>query len=159
MSKKIQRMYVDTSAIGGVFDDDPFAVGCKPFFELVRQKKYIILVSDVTQLELENAPGNVGSFLGTLPTDVIEFCQVNEEIENLAQSYIDLGVLTSKSINDARHVATATVYDADYIVSCNFKHLVNAIRIAKFNAVNVLKGYGTIDIKRPEEVIDYDISE
>jgi len=110
----------------------------------------------MTYQELKKAPGYVKALIDGLSSDVRVFCKVTDEVKNLAQSYIDFGVLKEKNINDAIHVATATVYHADCIVSCNFKHMVNRIRIAQFNEVNQCKGYGIIDIKRPEEVIDYD---
>ena len=53
---------------------------------------------------------------------------------------------------DARHVAAATVAGADVILSWNFKHIVNYERIRKFNGVNALKGYSTIEIHSPLEM-------
>ena len=155
MQMPVPKMYVDTSAIGGVFDDESLAFGCKPFFDLVMKKKFQILVSNMTYQELSRAPGYVMALIDGLASDVRIFCTVTDEVKNLAQSYIDFGVLTEKSINDAIHVATATVYHADCIVSCNFRHMVNRTKIAQFNEVNRRQGYGMIDIKRPEEVIDY----
>ena len=38
---------------------------------------------------------------------------------------------------------------ADLILSWNFKHIVNYARIRKFNAVNLMKGYKTLDIRSP----------
>ena len=124
--------------------------------EFVEQGKYIVLTSDLIRDELTEAPEHVRSFVKSLPEHVFEFCHLDDEAIILAQKYIDAGALTGKSLNDARHVAVATVHNADCIVSCNFKHLVNRVRIAKFNGVNSLAGYQAIDIKKPEEVIDYD---
>lgn len=42
------------------------------------------------------------------------------------------------------------------LVSWNFKHIVNVIRIRGYNAVNLKLGYPTIDIRSPKELIDYE---
>jgi hypothetical protein len=46
-------------------------------------------------------------------------------------AYVAGGVLGKTSRSDAIHVATATVAEADLIVSWNFKHIVNYNRIHK----------------------------
>jgi hypothetical protein len=54
------------------------------------------------------------------------------------------------------HCALATIHKADVLVSWNFKHIVNVIRIRGYNAVNMKLGYPTIDIRSPKELIDYE---
>ena len=62
------------------------------------------------------------------------------------------GVVTSKSINDATHVAAATVARADAIVSWNFKHIVRLDKMKAYNQINLLNGYGILTIISPKEV-------
>ena len=76
----------------------------------------------------------------------------DDEVTALAEAYIAAGVLGRASELDARHVATATVARADVLLSWNFKHIVNYDRIRKFNGVNVLNGYSTIDVRSPLEM-------
>jgi predicted nucleic acid-binding protein len=152
MSRK-PRLYIDTSAVGGVFDDFAKFNGCKEFFDLVQDGKYIVLISDITISELARAPRYVQDVLDGLPKECIEFCFVDEEAKSLAQKYIEAGILTDKDINDAEHVALATIHNVNCIVSCNFKHLVKASKIAQFNSVNMLNNYGMIDIRRPGDLL------
>jgi predicted nucleic acid-binding protein len=56
---------------------------------------------------------------------------------------------------DAQHIATATVSHADVLVSWNFKHIVNLLRIRAYNAVNLKYGYPLLEIRTPQEVINY----
>jgi len=63
--------------------------------------------------------------------------------------------LTPKWLDDALHVALASISGCDGIVSWNFKHIVHYQKIPRFNAVNVLQGYKEIMIYSPLEVIDY----
>ena len=65
-------------------------------------------------------------------------------------------IVSRKSVDDAMHVALATVSNARMIVSWNFKHIVNFQKIPLYNAVNKLKGYDSIEIYSPQEVIEYE---
>lgn len=66
---------------------------------------------------------------------------------------VELLTVTPKYTDDARHVAACTVSKIDYLVSWNFRHLVNVQRETGFNAVNLLQGYRTIRIVNPLELI------
>jgi hypothetical protein len=53
------------------------------------------------------------------------------------------------------HVAYATVYCMDVLLSWNFKHLANVRREARVSAVNVAEGYGhMLRMVSPIEVED-----
>ncbi|MHC4874268.1 MAG: PIN domain-containing protein, partial [Planctomycetota bacterium] len=69
-----------------------------------------------------DAPDKVISVFDSLPEDILERLNITEEVIDLAQKYIDANVLGKASISDSLHVATATVYNADLILSWNFKH-------------------------------------
>lgn len=56
--------------------------------------------------------------------------------------------------DDDLHVAIATVYRADIIVSWNFKHIVQRRRIHGFDAVSTLMDYRPPDIFSPREIIE-----
>ena len=74
----------------------------------------------------------------------------------MAEQYLKAGVLGRASIDDATHVAAATVAGADLILSWNFMHIVNFNRILGFNSVNTRYGYRSMVILSPWEVIDED---
>jgi hypothetical protein len=79
--------------------------------------------------------------------------RVNEEIRDLAEAYVNHGVVSQKYKDDALHVAACTVARIDLLVSWNLRHLVNLRREAGFNAVNFLHGYHKILIVRLLELI------
>ena len=87
-----------------------------------------------------------------VPGDAAEAVEVSDEALALARSYVDAGVLSPTCLSDAIHVATATIADADVIVSWNLRHIVNYRRIQVFNAENMRQGYPTIDIRSPLEL-------
>lgn len=144
--------YVDTSVWGGV-EDDEFSEWTIPFFDQVKDGTFKIILSDVVTNELETAPETVHKVLKTIPDNqlVIEYL-TSEQIE-LAGRYIEEGALPKKYEIDAQHIAMATTLKADTLVSWNFKHMVNFFRIRKYNAINLLSGYSTIDIRTPKEII------
>lgn len=74
------------------------------------------------------------------------------EITELAQIYVKNNIVPQKYIDDARHIACATVYDLDIIVSWNFKHIVKRKTIIMTKQVNLLHGYKSIEIYSPAEV-------
>ena len=63
------------------------------------------------------------------------------------------GVVTPRFVDDALHVAMASVHGIRLIVSWNFKHLVNVRREDGLNAVNLLEGGPPIRIVSPKEII------
>ncbi len=52
-------------------------------------------------------------------------------------------------MDDATHVAAATVARADAIVSWNFRHIVRLRKIKAYNQVNLAQGYGILTILSP----------
>ncbi len=145
------RVYVDTSVFGGVHDEE-FARASRRFFELVGKGTYTVLLSVETSRELEGAPTEVVETVNGLPPDAVESVEIDEEVEALAAAYLDAGVVSAASREDALHVAAATVAGADLVLSWNFKRIVRYDRVRGFNGVNALKGYRPLDIRSPLEV-------
>ena len=145
------RIYVDTSVIGGCLDVE-FAAESQQLIEAIRNNKAIMLLSNLILDELANAPLDVRNILTLISNDVIENVPLTEEIITLRNAYLTAGVVTSKSINDATHVAAATVARADAIVSWNFKHIVRLDKMKAYNQINLLNGYGILTIISPKEV-------
>jgi len=145
------RVYVDTSVFGGV-NDAEFAEPSKRFMARLKKCEFIVLISSELLRELDSAPMTVKKELDDIPNEVLEKALVDQRVESLADAYVIGGVLGKASRSDAIHVATATVAEADLIVSWNFKHIVNYNRIHKYNAINVLEGYKTIEILSPAEM-------
>ena len=54
------KIYIDTSVIGGCFDDE-FQETSNTLFEEFKRGIKIAVISDVTLLELEKAPEEVGN--------------------------------------------------------------------------------------------------
>lgn len=145
------RIYLDTSVIGGCYDEE-FAHASLRLFRAVRNGRAIVLVSPITTEEPEDAPEQVRRVLDELPADMQEGLSLSKEITDLAQAYLAERVVPANFADDALHIAFATVYGADVLVSWNFRHIVNLSRIHQFNAVNLVQGYRPLEIRSPLEL-------
>jgi len=149
------RLYIDTSVIGGCFDDE-FKEFSVPLLNKIKKGEFTVIISEITQIELKRSPKHVQNVIAEIPKKNIEFVELTEDALILSNEYISSKVLTKKELADAQHIAIATINKADHIVSWNFKHIVNIERIRGFNSINLKLGYSIIDIRSPPEVISYD---
>lgn len=145
-----QRLYIDTSVFGGYFDIE-FKEHTVPLFEMLKREEFILLFSSVTQDELNNAPDNVKSLVNSVKTNSVEFLNSSDEAVELANEYIKAKVVGQTSFTDCLHIALATIHKADYLISWNFKHIVNVQRINGYNSINLKKGYKVLEIRSPRE--------
>jgi hypothetical protein len=149
-----RRIYTDTSVIGGCLDEE-FSAFSTQLFDRFRKGLDTLVLSDLTLAELEGAPARVREILRGVPEDQLEEVLFGMEASELAQGYLAAGVIGAAHLEDARHIATATVERVDVLVSWNFKHIVNLDRIHGYNSVNLRLGYALLEIRSPHEVLRY----
>ena len=149
-----QRIYIDTSVVGGFFDDE-FKEPTQLLFKRLENKEVKFVISDLLELELIQAPKHVAELLLKYPDGSFERIELTEETMNLADRYIVDKVVGRTSLEDCRHIALATIYKVDVLASWNFKHIVNLDRIRGYNSVNLKLGYRQIEIRTPQELVHY----
>jgi hypothetical protein len=91
-----------------------------------------------------------------LKAEWTEYIDTTEESIDLANEYISEKVVGQSSFADCLHIALATINRADFLVSWNFKHIVNIQRINGYNAINIKNGYKQLEIRSPREFIKYE---
>ncbi|RNL55531.1 PIN domain-containing protein [Pedobacter jejuensis] len=148
----IPRLYFDTSVFGGVFDEE-FEEISTLIFEKVKLGQIICVYSNLSEIELQSAPVKVRNYFAELPKEFLEYVEVTEDAYELAQKYLDEKVVGPTSADDCRHIATATLNKVDFLVSWNFKHIVNVFRIRGYNSINLRCGYSQLDIRSPKEIV------
>ncbi|MGA2796882.1 MAG: hypothetical protein ABSE63_04835 [Thermoguttaceae bacterium] len=146
------RFYVDTSILGGCFDQE-FSEASLALIEKLRKDEIIFVISDLLVDELTDAPENVRSLLESLSSHSTERLAYSPEATQLRDAYLQSKVVGPASKDDAHHVALATIAIVDCIISWNFKHIVHFEKIRAFNSVNLALGYRLIDIRSPWEVV------
>ncbi len=145
-------VYADTSTIGGCFDEE-FKEWSLALFKEFKAGVKLIMLSDLTLQELELARDEVRDKINEVPESNRIAIGITDEAIELAESYINEGALTSKSYNDALHIALATLNNSDVLSSWNFKHIVNLNRIRLYNSINLKLGYRMIEIRTPREIL------
>ena len=121
------KVYLDTSVISYLYQEDtPEKMQqTLKLWELFRQKRYEIYISDIVVKEInackEEKLQILRNYLKQVDYNVIE---ADEYTVELAEKFIDFGILKQKSFDDCRHMAAAILSGCDVIVSWNFKHII-----------------------------------
>ena len=155
------KIYLDTSVINFLFADDTpdFKKITEDFFKEYFGR-YDIFVSDIVLLEInktvdQEQKSRLLSVIDDYPFKILEIAN-NEAIGYLSELYIKEGVIPQKKKEDALHIAVATAYEMDILLSWNFKHLANIKKQININAINEKEGYlKKLSLLSPLEV-EYD---
>jgi len=81
---------------------------------------------------------------------------LNSEAEQLADIYIEQGIIPLKYRTDGIHIAVAALNDLDIIVSLNFQHIVKRKTKIGTGNINALNGYRAVEICTPMEVNEHE---
>jgi hypothetical protein len=158
--KRRPLLYLETSIFGFYFDTEPRNVlrreAVSALMEQVGAGIVDAATSPVTLEEVGRTPEPLRTKLLALLDDVPTLAADREEAERLAGAYIRDGAIPEAHIDDARHVAYATVGRADVLVTLNLRHLANDWVERRIGAVNLREGYQVMRIKTPEEMLKYE---
>jgi len=157
------RIYLDTSIVNFLFAEDaPEKMAATPQFwgKLDGGHGMLPFVSSIVEREIGRTRAEVKrhrlrAALEGLPVTVVDAAALEPELTNLAASYLEAGVLPEDSMEDALHVAIATILELDVLASWNYKHLANYRRELRFAGVNATLGYSkTPRLMTPLELSD-----
>lgn len=151
------KVYLDTSVISHLMQEDvPEKMSeTLKLWNMFKEGKYDVYLSTVTLQEIDNCPEpkrtELFKHLGEIDYTPIE---ITEDMSEVAQQLIDMGILTQKSYDDCQHIASAVICGCDCIISWNFKHIVNIKTIRGVRAITNLKGYKPIEILNPTVLLE-----
>lgn len=148
------KIYLDTSVISYLEQTDaPEQMTItREVWETFKSGKYDIYISNVVLRELSNCKdeNKRTKLLNHLSEIKYSFIDVTEKTMEFAERIIDLGILKKKSFDDCQHIAAAIVGNCDFIISWNFKHIVNIETIKGLKVLTTAEGYKDILIYSPE---------
>ena len=150
------KIYVETSTINFAISDQApsYKEDTLKFFKTIRSNIHEAYTSEVVLREINRANIDHAIRLRSVINDLeLEVLQVNEEIERLAEEYVRAKLIPSRYIDDALHIAVATYYELDAIVTWNFEHMIKYKTKKGVISINVLKGFKPVEIISPSEVI------
>lgn len=79
--------------------------------------------------------------------------EATDEVEQLAETYMEKLKLPSSVIRDAAHLAFACAYELDYLLTWNCAHIANAEIRHHLAVINMQLGVQTPTICTPEELM------
>ena len=151
------RVYLDTSVISHLLQDDvpEKMADTKQLWEIFHAGMYKVYLSTVTLEELnwcsEPKQSQLFDYLGLIDYTLV---QIDDNVADIAQQIIEMGILTKKSYDDCQHISAAIVSECDCIISWNFKHIVNIKTIRGIRAITNLKGHKPIEILNPSVLLE-----
>ncbi len=148
-----QSLYIETSVIGAYLDnDDPFRRDLTIRWFERELSEYRAVTSILVQRELEriDEPHRTGYLKIIEPLERLDLV---EEVAILAEGYISRGIFHRKFIADAVHMAVASFYKVDYLVTWNFGHLANVRKQARVRLFNTAAGFFSPVIITPEFLV------
>jgi predicted nucleic acid-binding protein len=153
--KKI-KLYLETSFISAAIDDrnpEKKKYTLRLIDEIMHDG-YEAFISRITIVEINKSdPVTLHKLIEVVRKISPQELTIDVEVQSLAEKYIKAGVVPAKYDADAVHIAVASVYDLDVIVSWNFEHIVKFKTKRDVMGINVLNGYREIDIYSPLEVV------
>lgn len=151
------KIYLDTSVISYLDQQDaPERMKeTQEIWELFKKGQYEIYISDVVVYEINKCSREKREILLDY-LDQIEYTiiETDEGTVELAEKFIDFGFLKRKSYDDCRHIAAAILAGCDFIISWNFKHIVNVKTIRGIKAVTTYEGYKDLMIYPPSALLE-----
>src|SRR5207237_416705 len=98
----------------------------KQFLRQCASGLFVPYISTVVLEEIGQAPASAAEqMVREINTLAPHTLQLSDESEDLAEAYLQAGIIPAKKRDDARHVAIATVAGLEIVVSWNHRHLAN----------------------------------
>ncbi|MEE9377740.1 MAG: PIN domain-containing protein [Candidatus Lokiarchaeia archaeon] len=148
------KIYLETSVINFLFAEDaPEKMKItQEFFNVIDE--YEVFISDIVLLEIEQATEQKKEMLSNIISKYkMRALESSEQIENLAKVYVKEGIIPKKYYNDALHIAIATKYKMDAIVSWNLTHIVKFKTKFQVKIINEKLKEKDVIICTPEEMV------
>jgi len=116
------------------------------------QAHYSIFVSDIVLQEAGRGDPNEAEkrreFLRTFPV-----LDETLEVEVLTTLYLEQGVVPAGNLEDAAHLAFASIHEMEYLCTWNFRHLANVFALRRLRKLNEQKGLFIPQVCTPEELL------
>lgn len=154
---KQTSIYLDTSVLNFFFEERDLEKvnSTKELFREIRQGRFMAYISELVLREVGDAHMiKKKLLLSLISTYQPEILKITSECLELMETYMKNKIFPTKYRDDAIHIAIASVYDMDVVISWNMEHMVKLKTRREVRAVNILEGYKEIEICTPLEVIE-----
>jgi predicted nucleic acid-binding protein len=150
------KLYLETTVFNYYVDTDRDGHhDTVQLFDEIRQRKHDAYTSEYVVIELQHAPEPKRTkMLDLINKFGIKAISFDEKVEKLSDIYVTYGVIPERFRYDSTHIAVASVYALDYVISYNFRHINRAKTKLQTSRINNAEGYGTVVICTAKEVLD-----
>jgi len=152
------KLYLETSVWNfySVEDSPDKQAVTKYFFDSQPYRRFELYISEVVLEEIKRATTpKREQLLQLIDLHQPKVLALDTTVHQLANAYLAHQILPAKSGYDAQHIAIATVYELDVIVSWNLRHIANLNRQRRVQAFNFTNGYNKpLVMLTPIEVTD-----
>ena len=115
-----------------------------------------LVTSSVVFEELERIPDESRRKESLALVNALERLDYTAEVAEIAAIYLQHKLMPVEAIGDADHLALASFYNCDMLVTWNCKHLANANKTGHIRRVNALLGLRTPLLVTPLELLEKD---
>ena len=154
----IKRIYIETSVISFLTarpSKDVVLAGHQESTHIFWKSKdaYELFISDMVIQECEKGDSDCAQSR-IQAIEGLPVLNVDKQVERLASALIRKNAIPINSLEDAVHIAVASVSAIDFIVTWNFKHINNPFMKQKIRTVINDQGYTMPEICSPEELLE-----
>jgi len=152
------KIYLETTMFNYYFDEERDAhADTIVLFDEIKAGKYEAYTSAYVIDELEETKDTIkrDNMLALIGEYNITVLNYSDDAQDLANIYINEGVVPANKKLDSIHISVATVNDLQYIFSFNFQHINRVKTKTMTNLINAREGYKPIIITVPAEVVEY----
>jgi hypothetical protein len=158
MRARKRKLYLDTSIFGFALQriDLGRRAEANRLLRQIRDGAFLAGYSFVTETEIDAAPPAIAQRLRRMIAIAgLRRIRVRSrsQAHDLAEHYCQARVIPREYFDDALHVAIATLWRADALVSYNFTHLVRLDTMIQVNVINRDEGLAELHLCQPSEVI------
>ena len=145
------KIYLDTTVVSALFDNrtPERMVQTQQFWKSIDD--YNVFISELVIEEIKGAPHPLQNKMLEL---VLNFTllPITDEVQRLAELYIQNEIFPVKYSADALHTALASINQINILLSWNFSHLVKLKTRRMVALINTLHNYNPVDIIPPPEL-------
>ena len=117
-----------------------------------RRSQFALYISQVVLDEVARGDSAIAAQRLEILRD-FPLLEVDQAVQNLAAQFLRQSNLPLKAADDALHIAVATVYGLDYLLTWNCKHIANAQIQKKLAQISLNSGYELPIICTPYELM------
>ncbi|MEH2035339.1 type II toxin-antitoxin system VapC family toxin [Nostoc sp.] len=117
-----------------------------------RRYQFMLYISQVVLDEVARGDTEIATKRLEIVRD-FPLLEISEAVQNLAAQFLAKSSLPPKAADDALHIAAATIYGLDYLLTWNCKHIANAKIQKKLAQISLDAGYELPILCTPYELM------